>query len=638
MNKFFRRLSLPSKLLMLILLPLIIIVYLTIQLYREKSDHASLLHSYLDRINRSVSISKLIADLQSERKISYNYALTRNGDLPAQIMKLRTATDTTLAKLTRHEDITLKEFANYTFLDSLGSMRNKIDKGFSADLVMHFYTTAIFRLHTLNIVLAGNNKYLDPLFADLTTGKILNEMVTYLEIISTNFYNALYSKQNNVAMLFGLMGVHDIYNSYEKELLVKASPEFIARYKTIRNTTELKPVVEYIDHVFKKFSFDTLYNTEEWAAISAIASSRLSALEKDILQNAQSRMQNILDHELRSRDITFFILGLALLIIFALLLYTTHIITKMLTGLSNASQKLARGVSGLNIKPFTNDVIGSLSLSISSIDENNKTLADAADAIGKGNFNVPIYPRSPEDTLGNAVVRMRDNLRQFEQRKDDFIKMASHELKTPVTTIKGYAQLLQLHTAEKDPFLTNSLSAIERQVAKLTKLITDLLDATKIETGQLTIKKEIFPISEIINPLENEVRAISRTHSLVINQHADPLIYADRDRISQVLSNLLENAIKYSPGGSQVIITAGLDRDSAIISFEDFGIGISKTDEEKIFERFYRATGKNEDTFPGFGIGLFIVKEIITLHKGRVWVKSEKGKGSTFFISLPIQH
>lgn len=638
MNKFFRRLSLQVKLLVLILFPLALLVFLAVQLYREKSANAELVHSYIDRINRSVNISEVISDLQSERKASYNYVLTKDDTSRLNTLKQRMFTDSAIKQLDRYQDdLSLKDYKSYTFLDSLAATRRKIDKGMQADQVMHYYTTAVFRLHTLNTVLAGNNKYLDPIFADLTSEKLLDEIITYLEIISANFYNALYTKQNNILMLYGLMGVHDVFKSYQKELLTKAPGKILDQYNAVRNKGPLNETLHYIDHIFKVFSFDTLYNAETWWNLSGAASDQLKTIKRQLLQQTQARMNTVLKQELRNRDLTFFLLIISLVFVFALMLYTTHIITQMLTRLNVAAQKIAGGGTGVGLKPLSDDVIGSLSESISRIDANNRTLAEAAESIGKGNFNVPIHARSIEDTLGNAVIRMRDNLRRHEQRKDDFIKMASHELKTPVTTIKGYVQLLQTRVDSKDLFLSDSLATIDKQVSKLTKLIIDLLEATRIETGQLPIKKETFRISEVLIALAKDTAAVSSTHKITINRNADPLIHADKDRITQVFSNLIDNAVKYSPRASSVVLEVNEDGEMVTITIQDFGIGIAAGEEDKIFERFYREDGRNESTFPGFGIGLYIVKEIVSLHYGNVWVKSEKGKGSTFFVSLPIQ-
>lgn len=231
-----------------------------------------------------------------------------------------------------------------------------------------------------------------------------------------------------------------------------------------------------------------------------------------------------------------------------------------------------------------------------------------------------------------------DEIKKHEQQKDDFIKIASHELKTPITTVKGYVQLLlKTHGAGNDTFLASSLLTIDKQILKLTKLIADLLDVTKIETGSLNMVKESFAIGDVISETAKDIDAAHSSHSIVIDLRANSVINADRDRISQVLSNLFTNAIKYSPKADKIIVTIDKTDTDVVIAVQDFGIGIAPEDQSKIFDRFFRAAGKDERTFPGFGIGLFIVNEILSLHHGKIWVKSEKDKGATFYFTLPLE-
>ena len=230
-----------------------------------------------------------------------------------------------------------------------------------------------------------------------------------------------------------------------------------------------------------------------------------------------------------------------------------------------------------------------------------------------------------------------DEIKKHEQQKDDFIKMASHELKTPVTTIKGYVQLLmEKYRSNDDSILSGSLTTIDKQVTKLTKLITDLLDVTKIETGSFILNKESFSINELITDISNDVATTTATHSISLELEDGITVVADKDRISQVLLNLLANGIKYSPKTDKIIVKTQRRDNEIIVSVIDFGIGIPMQDHQNIFERFYRVEGKDENTFPGFGIGLFIVKEFVTLHQGRVWVESKRNNGSAFHFTLPL--
>jgi len=222
--------------------------------------------------------------------------------------------------------------------------------------------------------------------------------------------------------------------------------------------------------------------------------------------------------------------------------------------------------------------------------------------------------------------------------------MASHELKTPITSIKGYVQLL-LNAIEKEkenqkplpPLLVrSSLLSVDKQIKRLTRLISELLDISKIETGTLELKKEKFSLNELAIETVEDILYTNTKHKINLYHDFQGHIYGDKDRIGQVMINFLTNAIKYSPDSDRIdVMIHRISNTSIGFSVRDYGIGIDKEEQKRIFERFYRAKGKAEQTYPGFGIGLFIANEFIYKHGGQVWVESEKGNGSTFTFTLP---
>ncbi|MBP8915537.1 MAG: PAS domain S-box protein [Chitinophagales bacterium] len=229
------------------------------------------------------------------------------------------------------------------------------------------------------------------------------------------------------------------------------------------------------------------------------------------------------------------------------------------------------------------------------------------------------------------------DLREQDQQKDYFIKMASHELKTPITSIKGYVQLLQsMYSADDDVFLKDSLNKLGNQINKMTNLIAELLDLSKIKSGYLSLQKQEFCMHQLVEEVINEINYVNPEHKIIFTKQNNAHVLADRIRIAQVLTNFLTNAIKYSPNSLEIYVNSDVLNDKILVSVEDRGIGISQADQKKIFERFYRVEGKNEKTFPGFGIGLFIAAEIIQRHNGEIGVKSATPKGSIFYFSLPI--
>lgn len=228
-------------------------------------------------------------------------------------------------------------------------------------------------------------------------------------------------------------------------------------------------------------------------------------------------------------------------------------------------------------------------------------------------------------------------LRASEERKDAFISMASHELKTPVTSLKGFTNVLQRRLSKQgDEQSLVYLAKIDRQVNKLTKLINDLLDVSKMQTGKLTYQEESVDLTALVQEIVENIQGTTPTHTLDLKKSDNVSIIGDRDRLGQVVINLLTNAIKYSPNAHKVLVCVEQEEGNALVTVQDFGIGIAEAYHDKIFEQFYQINDPEEKTYPGLGIGLHISNEIVKRHGGRMWVESSKGKGSTFRFTLPL--
>ena len=226
--------------------------------------------------------------------------------------------------------------------------------------------------------------------------------------------------------------------------------------------------------------------------------------------------------------------------------------------------------------------------------------------------------------------------RRLEQQKDDFISIASHELKTPVTSAKAYAQLLALRFQKAgDARSADLLGKMDGQLNKLTKLIADLLDETKIEGGKFKLQPSTFDYGALVADIVEEVQRTATRHTLVCDAPSIS-VTGDRERIGQVLTNLLTNAVKYSPRADRVVVRTAPGEGEIITSVRDFGLGIAKEKQGKVFDRFFRIEGKEHETYPGLGLGLYISAEIVRRHHGRIWVESEEGQGSIFAFALPL--
>ena len=223
------------------------------------------------------------------------------------------------------------------------------------------------------------------------------------------------------------------------------------------------------------------------------------------------------------------------------------------------------------------------------------------------------------------------------KQKDEFFSVASHELKTPVTTIKGFAQLLLEQSRSLPAKNTYFIEKINTQVDKLTRLINDLLDISRIETGKLKFRRRIFELKQLVQEVVQDLKVGLPHHKLILRSNEKFWIFGDADRIGQVISNLVNNAAKYSPQAKKIIVNLAKDGKHAKVSVEDFGIGIDKKNEQKIFERFYQQKKPKGETFPGLGLGLYISSNIIKAHQVKIGVQRKKRNGTIFHFTLPFK-
>jgi len=233
-------------------------------------------------------------------------------------------------------------------------------------------------------------------------------------------------------------------------------------------------------------------------------------------------------------------------------------------------------------------------------------------------------------------IRYAIERKKAEIQKEEFLGFASHELKTPVTSIKAYIQLMLLYAKrEQKKDLLPLIQKVDVQVDRLTHLINDLLDVTKVQAGKLEFNFESFSLNEIVDEVISNMQLTTSKHQIVKEGSIKAFVYGDRERTAQILINLLSNAIKYSPEADRVMVRVTDGDDKVGIAIQDYGIGIAKEYQQKIFERFYRVDGRKQETYPGLGLGLHIASEIARRQNGRLLVESELGKGTTFYLELP---
>jgi PAS domain S-box-containing protein len=222
-----------------------------------------------------------------------------------------------------------------------------------------------------------------------------------------------------------------------------------------------------------------------------------------------------------------------------------------------------------------------------------------------------------------------------EQRKDEFLSIASHELKTPLTSIKAFNQLMQRLT---DPErMSGFVKRSADQIFRLEKLINDLLDVTRINAGKVVYDRQPFDFPAMVKEAIDSVQMKANSHQIWLEQVDAATYTGDRLRLEQVMNNLLTNAVKYSPAGGRILVRCQLVDDSIIVSVQDFGIGIAEDHLDKLFDRYYRVDN-TAMRFEGLGLGLFISSEILKRHDGTFWIESKEGEGSTFYFRLSLKN
>jgi signal transduction histidine kinase len=665
MNQFFRRLPLLAKLILIGLIPCGFLLYLTVEVYNEKTAKLKLFENYQLYMAESANINGLINALQDERKYSFDYAMMRT--MRKELVLQRPRTDAFIQKLQKSNDPSLLGFTQYTRLGELAEMRKKVDfLGGKPDDVMHFYSNTVFRLNTLNTIPPATMPYLQPLFKDLMAQKILSEMITYLGIIRSNIYNVLHTQKYMVETLVGTIGAHDIYNSYEAELLAKATPRILEQYKTLRNTTALKPTVDHIDTLFKRFSFDSSYTAAAWWQVSNEGVNELRDFQNTIWNGLNGNVQRLYQREYNARTQTLVLLILALLSVMLVVSYIVVIISRTLKELRIAAEKISNGETGVQVKAESNDAIGSLAKSISRIDQNNQVLAEATVAIGKGNYNVEVVPRGASDILGNAIVATKKELEQYSQRMEmlvaerttdlarsnedlqQFAHVASHDLKEPLRKIATFSNIL--NSEQKDVLSDKAkvyLQKIETASVRMSQMIEGILTYSTVNANEQEFQR--IDLNEVMREVENDLElAILQKEAQVI-YHNLPRVSGIKLLLHQVLYNLVNNALKFSRAGTPPVITitavTAMKEVTARAEFNlkpgnyvqvdigDNGIGFGSESAESIFGVFSRLNSK--DKYEGTGLGLALCRKIVHRHGGAIWAEGDETKGACFHLLLP---
>jgi signal transduction histidine kinase len=253
--------------------------------------------------------------------------------------------------------------------------------------------------------------------------------------------------------------------------------------------------------------------------------------------------------------------------------------------------------------------------------------------------------REAADLASDAIANRQSTDAERERARSeaadvrfDLIGMLAHEMRTPLASIKGYASAMLLDEIDLDSEMTREfLQAIDEESDRLNELVTHLLDSTVIEAGALELQREPVLLPGLVRRVVDTMSRRTDRHRLVVSSRPDVrTVYADEQRVQQVLSNLLDNAIKYSPDGGMIMVRCVRSGDEAVVAVSDQGVGIAPEHLNKLFERFFRTEQRRTHSVSGTGLGLPIVESIVRAHGGRIWAESVVDEGTTLTFTLPI--
>jgi PAS domain S-box-containing protein len=241
----------------------------------------------------------------------------------------------------------------------------------------------------------------------------------------------------------------------------------------------------------------------------------------------------------------------------------------------------------------------------------------------------------PVEILG--IARDISERKQTEREKEIFVSLITHEIKNPLTSILMYTELLTRQAKKRrDTKEEQTLEGIRVQVDTLSQLVNDFLDVNQLQLRKFSIVKAPFDLNEVVAEVVTLHKKTTAKVRITVQGSIAPSVTGDRQRIRQVIANLVSNAVKYSPDATEVIIHLRQETDRVVVAVQDFGIGVPGAEQKAIFDLYYRVRKQEQETPSGHGLGLYICREIIKSHKGRIWVESVVGKGSTFSFSLPF--
>lgn len=627
MSKLFRNLPLTGKLTLIAILPLILSIFLTFQLLKEKQGKLLLVRNFREQISTAHAVLRLASEMQKELRWTYVHGLGQ--DKSQDLIKQRSINDSLIKSLQQSSDFSLAGFKEYTFLNELNSVRNKVDSHIiRSDEAVSYYINAIYRLQSLTNTGAIKNGYLKSVEKEIVCHRIIAHMMTYYGIMRLNIYNVLYTGQNALGTLYGLNGIYEIYKSYEKELSIKGNPDVIDSYNRSLSGSALQATNSYMDSLFKSFAFTDAFTAEKWWKESQNSLDQLQSIRNQIRSDIETHLGQLYQAEKWSRDRTLILLSACLLAMVAIIIYMVSILDKMLKEINVAAKKISAGITDVEFKSYSKDIIGSLARSISSMAKSNRALADTAQSIGKGEFTVAVHPRSKEDRLGNAIRQMKADLIKLNEEQ----KLKQQEITKAVlkgqevertrigeelhdninqllSSAKLYLSFIQTNKANQDELMNKTEEILEMAIQEIRKLSKQLVIAG-LRTDTL---------EQSIRELANDLGSVTQIDIMLFVKNVKEADMSDELKVAiyRIVQEQLNNILKYADAG-RVMINISEMQGRIEIVIEDNGKGFDPS-----------ATRS--------GIGLINISSRAEAFEGFSKIDSAPGKGCRLHVSLHAQ-
>ncbi len=400
------------------LIPILFIIFLALSVQSEKQERLNTLEQFRLQIQQSANVNNFISELQSERRYAFAYAVSQHGESNMLLQQVRT--DEALEKIQPTPGSRLEGFQQFTSIEDLAGFRQRIiEKKVTEEEVMEFYSNIIFRLNSVAPVFTGAVTYLEPIALDLRGQRTVSEMITYLGMIRGSLYLSMYYNRTREQTRQQIAGMWNLYRNLEREFTVKAPAEAVNSLSSLTAETEYGTTTQYIQEYLNGVQQDSVYSAEDWWNLSARGVDQLKGLERSLHENVVRYVNNVYENEKNDVRNNLIFLMVIIVLLITLTIFTIKGIADSLSELRMAAEQIAKGATNIPLRATSRDSIGSLTHSILAIDINNRKLSEAAASIGEGDFDVAVEPRSSEDMLGNAILRMKEDLQEFTRNNEE---------------------------------------------------------------------------------------------------------------------------------------------------------------------------------------------------------------------------